>query len=107
MSLGRAKINGAGLRVLLTIALRLLYNVQTMEDARARLERKRQSDMGTQAQVEEMLSWADCCDNATIATRHMIPMGVPVLSHRNAWKQEEPKCLTVLSRSGSFLRQNY
>ena len=45
---------------------------QSMEDARTQLEREQQSSKETQAQIDEMLSWADCYDNATIATRYMI-----------------------------------
>lgn len=45
---------------------------QTIEEARARLEQEQMSQKETQAQIDEMLSWADCYDKANIETRHMI-----------------------------------
>ena len=45
---------------------------QTIEEARSRLEMEQQTSKETQAQIDEMLSWADCYDKANIETRHMI-----------------------------------
>ena len=45
---------------------------QAIEEARARQEQEQMSQKETQAQIDEMLSWADCYDKANIETRHMI-----------------------------------
>ncbi|MBQ6346605.1 MAG: recombinase family protein [Clostridia bacterium] len=45
---------------------------QTIEEARARMEQEQMSQKETQAQIDEMLSWAGCYDKANIETRHMI-----------------------------------
>ena len=45
---------------------------QAMVDAQARLEAETQSARETKAQVDELLSWADCFDKANTETKHMI-----------------------------------
>lgn len=45
---------------------------QAMEDAKARMETEKASARETKAQIDELLSWAECFDAADIGTRHMI-----------------------------------
>ena len=45
---------------------------QTMEDAKVRMETEKANAMETKAQIDELLSWAECFDAADIGTKHMI-----------------------------------
>ena len=45
---------------------------QAMVDAQAKLEAETQSAKETKAQIDELLSWADCFDKANTETKHMI-----------------------------------
>ena len=42
-----------------------------MEDAQARMQAEQENAKGTKAQVDELLSWAQCFDKADIGTRHL------------------------------------
>ena len=45
---------------------------KTMEDAKTRMEMEKASAKETKAQIDELLSWAECFDAADISTKHMI-----------------------------------
>ena len=45
---------------------------QAMEEAKTRLEEEKSSAQRTKAQIDELVSWADCYAQADIETRHMI-----------------------------------
>ena len=45
---------------------------QAMTDAQAKLEAESHSAKETKAQIDELLSWADCFDRANTETKHMI-----------------------------------
>lgn len=44
----------------------------TMEEAKARMDAEEASVQGTKAQIDELLSWAECFDAADISTKHVI-----------------------------------
>ena len=43
-----------------------------MEEAQARMQEERENAKATKAQVDELLSWAECFDKADIGTKHLI-----------------------------------
>ena len=43
-----------------------------MEDAKVRMETEKANAMEAKAQIDELLSWAECFDAADIGTKHMI-----------------------------------
>ena len=45
---------------------------QIMEDAKARMEAEKATAKKTKAQIDELLSWAECFEKADIGTKHMI-----------------------------------
>ena len=45
---------------------------RTMEDAKTRMEAEKENAKATKAQIDELLSWAECFDKADIGTKHLI-----------------------------------
>ncbi|MBR1711730.1 MAG: hypothetical protein IJ719_23395 [Clostridia bacterium] len=45
---------------------------KAMEEAQTRMQEERENAKATKAQVDELLSWAECFDKADIGTKHMI-----------------------------------
>lgn len=45
---------------------------KAMEEAQTRMQEEKENAKATKAQVEELLSWAQCFDKADIATKHLI-----------------------------------
>ena len=45
---------------------------QALTTARAKLEAETQNAKETKAQIDELLSWAECFDKANTETKHMI-----------------------------------
>ena len=45
---------------------------RTMEDAKMRMEAEKENAKATKAQIDELLSWAECFDKADIGTKHLI-----------------------------------
>ena len=43
-----------------------------MEDAKTRMEAEKENAKATKAQIDELLSWAECFDKADIGTKHLI-----------------------------------
>ena len=43
-----------------------------MEEAQTRIQEERENAKATKAQVEELLSWAECFDKADIGAKHLI-----------------------------------
>ena len=45
---------------------------RAMEDARTRMEAEKENAAATKAQIDELLSWAECFEAADIGTKHLI-----------------------------------
>ena len=45
---------------------------RTMEDAKTRMQAEKENAKATKAQIDELLSWAECFDKADIGTKHLI-----------------------------------
>ena len=45
---------------------------RAMEDAKTRMEAEKENAKATKTQIDELLSWAECFDNADIGTKHLI-----------------------------------
>ena len=43
-----------------------------MEEAQTRIQAEQENAKATKAQVDELLSWAQCFDKADIGTKHLI-----------------------------------
>ena len=43
-----------------------------MEEAQTRMQAEQENAKATKAQVDELLSWAECFDKADIGTKHLI-----------------------------------
>ena len=45
---------------------------RAMEDARTRMEAEKENAKATKAQIDELISWAECFEAADIGTKHLI-----------------------------------
>lgn len=45
---------------------------KAMEEAQTQMQKERENAKATKAQVDELLSWAECFDKADIGTKHLI-----------------------------------
>ena len=59
-------------QMLLKHRAKLEASQQAMEEAQTRMQEERENAKATKAQVDELLSWAECFDKADIDTKHLI-----------------------------------
>ena len=59
-------------QMLLKHRAKLEASQTAMEEAQARMQEERENAKATKAQVDELLSWAECFDKADIGTKHLI-----------------------------------
>ena len=52
--------------------LDLLHFQYSMEDAKTRMEAEKENAKATKAQIDELISWAECFEAADIGTNHLI-----------------------------------
>ena len=58
--------------MLLKHRAKLEASQQAMEEAQTRMQEERENAKAAKAQVDELLSWAECFDKADIGTKHLI-----------------------------------
>ena len=59
-------------QMLLKHRAKLEASQKAMEEAQARMQAEQENAKATKAQVDELLSWAECFDKADIGTKHLI-----------------------------------
>ena len=59
-------------QMLLKHRAKLEASQTAMEEAQARMQAEQENAKATKAQVDELLSWAECFDKADIGTKHLI-----------------------------------
>ena len=59
-------------QMLLKHRAKLEASQTAMEEAQTRMQEERENAKATKAQVDELLSWAECFDKADIGTKHLI-----------------------------------
>ena len=59
-------------QMLLKHRAKLEASQTAMEEAQTRMQEERENAKATKAQVDELLSWAQCFDKADISTKHLI-----------------------------------
>lgn len=59
-------------QMLLKHRAKLEASQKAMEEAQARMKAEKENAKATKAQVDELLSWAECFDKADIGTKHLI-----------------------------------
>ena len=59
-------------QMLLKHRAKLEASQTAMEEAQARMQAAQENAKATKAQVDELLSWAECFDKADIGTKHLI-----------------------------------
>jgi len=59
-------------QMLLKHRAKLEASQKAMEEAQARMQAEQENSKATKAQVDELLSWAECFDKADIGTKHLI-----------------------------------
>ena len=59
-------------QMLLKHRAKLEASQKAMEEAQARMQAEQENAKATKAQVDELLSWAECLDKADIGTKHLI-----------------------------------
>ena len=59
-------------QMLLKHRARLEASQKAMEEAQTRMQEEKENARATKAQVDELLSWAECFDKADIGIKHLI-----------------------------------